>query len=58
MPLYKVTREFLGYEEAVIEATSEENARDLIDEAWFDFEPEVVDSYNYTGNDDVEEVDE
>ena len=54
MPFYRVTREFLGYEEAVIEADSEERLRQMIDEDWYEFESDVVDSYNYTGNDEIE----
>jgi len=54
MPFYKVTREFLAYEEAIIEANSEEQVREMIDEGWEDFEPDIVDSYNYTGSDSVE----
>ena len=54
MPFYRVSREFLAYEEAIIEAASEGQVREMIDENWEEFESDIVDSYNYTGNDSVE----
>lgn len=56
MPFYRVTREFLGYEEAVIEAVDEQSINKIIDEEWFDVDTQIIDSYNYTGNDDIQEL--
>ena len=54
MPQYKITREFTGLEAAVIEADSEEQALNLVDEIWDDLDPETIEIYNYTGVHEVE----
>ena len=57
MPVYRVTRQFIGYEQATIEAENEDAVLQIIDESWNDLENlEVVDSYNFTGEDEIEEL--
>ena len=58
MPRYKITREFTGLEVAFIDADSEDHALDLVGELWNDLDPETTEIYNYTGNDEVELVEE
>lgn len=57
MPVYKVTRQFTGYEQATIEAENEEAVLKIIDERWDDLvDLQVVDCFNFTGEDEIEEL--
>lgn len=49
MPLFRVQREFVGWEEVVIEADTESEALNNALDDWEELDPYVVDSYNYTG---------
>jgi hypothetical protein len=49
MPLYKVQREYINWEEITIEADSEEQALELAeDETSWDYSHDAT-TYNYTG---------
>jgi hypothetical protein len=59
MPTYKVQREYTNWEEITVEAESEEEALELVedDESAWEYAYDV-NSYNYTGETWVGEEDE
>ena len=57
MPEYRVQREYTNWEEVLIEADSPEEAEEKAMDEWDEFDPITVDSFNYTGETWVGEVD-
>jgi hypothetical protein len=59
MPLYKVQREYVNWEEITVEAESEELALEVMeeDESLWDYAYDV-NTYNYTGETWIGETDE
>jgi hypothetical protein len=57
MPKYRVVREFVGYELATIESESEQSLKDSIDILWDEADREILGSYWYTYEDEVEQID-
>jgi hypothetical protein len=58
MPLYKVQREYTNWEEITVEAESEEEALDVMeDESLWEYAYDV-NTYNYTGETWIGDADE
>lgn len=58
MPIYRVQKEYTNWEEVKIEADSKEQALEIAEDEWDEFDPITVDSFNYTGDVWVGEADE
>ena len=57
MPLYRVQREYTNWEEITIEADSKEEAEERIDDEEIWNYAQDVNTYNYTGETWVGEID-
>ena len=58
MPIFRVQKEYTNWEEVKIEADSKEQALEIAEDEWDEFDPITVDSFNYTGEVWVGEADE
>lgn len=58
MPIFRVQKEYTNWEEVKIEADSKEQALEIAEDEWDEFDPITVDSFNYTGDVWVGEADE
>lgn len=58
MPIFRVQKEYTNWEEVKIEADSKEEALEIVEDQWDEFDPITVDSFNYTGEVWIGEADE